>query len=228
MQCLTQSKAGRGGYVSEQRRQKMLDTEFEERTKLLEKKCSIDACFYAFADTVKTHNYQKPNVSHGWIGLKSLMHPGSGPNQVIVHFILLESDLLLQQQTVGALGVNLIFACFQYYKFPSKFLQSLLDNLATDRIEISMIRMTEPELDYVDNRLLDVQLVKNGMTEGIMFDSHGSVQQPTDMLYKKNVLAFRGSFRPITYVGFDMLKTSFSIFNRDKNYNNSTPWCCVK
>ncbi len=208
-----------GRYVSEQRLQKMLDTEFEELTKLLDKKCSIDTRFFAFADTVETLNYQKTNQGHGWIGLKFQMNPGSGPNQVIVHFNLLESDPLQQQQTIGVLGVNLIFACFHYCKFPNKFLQSLLDNLATDRIEISMIRMAGPELDYVDNRLLGVQLVKNGMTEGIMFDRHGSIQQPTDMLYKKNVLAFRGSFRPITYVGFDMLKTSFSIFKRDKNYN---------
>ena len=39
------------------------------------------------------------------------------------------------------------------------------------------------------------------------------------MLYKKNVLAFRGSFRPITYVGFDMLKTSYGIFKRDEDYD---------
>ena len=73
-------------------------------------------------------------------------------------------------------------------------------------------------LDYVDNRLLAVQLVKNRMAKAIMFDRYGNVQEPADMLYKKNVLAFRGNFRPITYIGFDMLKTSYSIFKRDEDY----------
>ncbi len=208
-----------GRYVSEHRLQKMLNTEFVEITNLLEDKCSIDTRFFAFANTVETLNYRKTNQGHGWIGLKFLLEPGSKPNQVVVHVNLLENDPIIQQQTIGVLGVNLIFACFYYYKYPNQFLQSLLDNLATDRIEISMIRMSGPELDYVDNRLLGVQLVKNKMAEAIMFDRNGDVQQPTDMLYKKNVLAFRGSFRPITYVGFDMLKSSYSIFKRDENYS---------
>ena len=210
-----------GRYVSEQRLHKMLDTEFTELTKLLEEKRHDETRFFTFANTVETLNYKKTNQGHGWIGLKFLLQPGSMPNQVIVHVNLLENDQLLQQQTIGILGVNLIFACFNYHEHPNQFLQSLLDNLSTDRIEITMVRMSGPELDYVDNRLLAVQLVKNEMTEAIMFDRNGSVQQPTDMLYKKNVLAFRGSFRPITYVGFDMLKSSFSIFKLDKNYSKS-------
>jgi hypothetical protein len=46
-----------------------------------------------------------------------------------------------------------------------------------DRIEITMMRMHGPDLDYVDNRLLGVQLVKNGMTSAMMFDRFGKVQQ---------------------------------------------------
>jgi len=213
------SPQGGGRYVSEPRLQQMLDTEFAEVTSLLEKKCSPDIRFFAFGNTVETLNYRKTNQGHGWLGLKFILKAGSGPNQVIVHVKLLENDPLLQTQTLGILGVNLVFACFYFHEYPNQFLQSLLDNLSTDRIEITMVRMSGPELSYVDNRLLAVQLVKNGMTDAVMFDRKGNVQQPTDMLYKKNVLAFRGSFRPITYVGFDMLKTSYSIFKRDKNYN---------
>ncbi len=44
---------------------------------------------------------------------------------------------------------------------------------------------------------------------------------------KKNVLIFRGSFRPITYVTTDMLKTSFGLFKKDEDYdkNNTLPLC---
>jgi hypothetical protein len=78
--------------------------------------------------------------------------------------------------------------------------------------------MSGPDLDYVDNRLLGVQLVKNGMTRAIMFDAEGNVQQPSDMLYKKNALVFRGSFRPITYVAKDIINSSIELFKKDEDY----------
>lgn len=207
-----------GRYVAEERLLKMLDTEYNEVVRLLTARRHANTCFFAFANTVSTINYRKDNKSHGWLGIRFQLKPRSAANEVILHVRLLESDALMQQKTLGDLGVNLIFACYYYHDTPNTFLQSLMDNLSADRIEITMIRMGGQELDYVDNRLLAVQLVKNDMTKAIMFDRNGDVQEPADMLYKKNVLAFRGSFRPITYVGFDMLKTSYSIFKRDEDY----------
>lgn len=96
-----------------------------------------------------------------------------------------------------------------------------MDSLLPDQLEITMIEMSGPELDYVDNRLLGVQLVKNGMAKAIIFDNKGHVQTPEDMLYKKNVLAFRGSFRPITHVGFDMIQSSYDLFKRDEDYEKT-------
>jgi len=212
------NKNKEGRYVSEGRLQKMLDTEYGDLTTLLKDLRTPDTTFFSFANTVETLNFAKTNDAHGWMGVKFQFRAGTEPNEVILHVNLKENDALLQQQTIGVLGVNLIFACFYHNDKPNEFLRSLLDNLSRDRIEISMIRMSGPDLDYVDNRLLAVQLVKNDMTSAVMFDRKGNVQQPSDMLYKKNVLAFRGSFRPITYVGFDMLKTSYSIFKRDRHY----------
>lgn len=206
-------------YVSRERLELMLETEYKDLVRVLSGSRDANTRFFAFADTVSTINYQKNNVSHGWIGAEFQLEPGEAPNRVILHVRLLENDNVLQQNTLGVLGVNLLYACFYEWKWPNTFLQSLLDNLSTDRIEITMIHMSGPQLGYVDNRLLAVQLVKNGMTNAIMFDRHGNVQEPGDMLYKKNVLAFRGSFRPITYVGIDMLKTSYGIFKRDEDYD---------
>jgi len=212
-----QDKAGR--YVSEGRLLKMLNTEFNELVHILKDKKSEDTCFFAFANTVATINFKKDNEGHGWLGLRFQLTPNTDPNEIILHVRLLENDAILQQGTLGKLGINLIFACYHLHEYPNSFLQSLLDNLSSDCLEINMMRMKGPDLDWVDNRLLAVQLVKNGMTTAIMFDRNGDVQEPADMLYKKNVLAFRGSFRPITYVGFDMLKTSYSIFKRDEDYD---------
>ncbi len=208
-----------GRYVSEGRLNKMLEREFQEINNLLKERKDENTRYFSFANTVTTVNFSKDNYSHGWLGIYFQLNPGSESNKVVLHVNLLENDALLQQQTLGILGVNLIWACYKKYDRPNDFIKSLMDNLSSDRLEISMLRMSGPDLNYVDNRLLSVQLVKNGMTSATIFDRNGDVQQPADMLYKKNVLAFRGSFRPITYVGFDMLKTSYRMFKKDKNYD---------
>lgn len=214
-------------YVSRERLELMLDAEYNELTGLLENKDHAARRFFTFADTVSTLNYYKDNISHGWMGVRFQLTENGAFNQVILHVRLLENDNVLQQNTLGILGVNLIYACYYFWDRPNAFLQSLLDNLSRDRLAITMIHMSGPELSYVDNRLLGVQLVKNDMAKAIMFDRYGHVQEPDDMLYKKNVLIFRGSFRPVTYVTTDMLKTSFGLFKKDEDYDktNTLPIC---
>ncbi len=212
-------KSPSGRYVSEQRLMQMLDIEFKSLQDLLGSKRGEHTRFFAFANTVTTLNFKKNNDPHGWIGMRFQLNPGDPPNDVVLHVRLLENDSLLQQKTLGILGVNLIYACYYNYQYPNSFLKSLLESISDDRIEIDMIRMNGPDLEYVDNRLLAVQLVKNGMTSVTMFDRHGKVQQPADLLYKKNTMVLRGSFRPITYVGFDMLKSGFSLFKDEVGFD---------
>lgn len=210
-------KSPTGRYVCKDRLVQMLNREFNSLTDLLKERES-NTRFFAFANTVATLNYRKDNESHGWLGVRFQLHPGSKYNEVIIHVRLLENDGVQQQQTLGVLGVNLIYACYYNYQYPNSFLQSLLEDISSDRVEIDMISMHGPELDYVDNRLLAVQLVKNGMTPAAMFDRHSQVQQPSDMLYKKNIMVLRGSFRPITHAGFDMLKNGFALFKEEVGY----------
>ncbi len=216
----------KGRHVSEQRLQKMLNYEFKEVTRLLHTE-NEETTFFALANTVEVLNFMKTNKSHGWMGVKFQLTPNSKPNEVIIHIKLLENDALLQQSTIGVLGVNLLFACKYYHDSPNTFLKSLTDNLSVDRFRITMMRMSGPNLDYIDNKLLAVQLVKNKMTRTIMFDKHGNVQQPSDMLYKKNVLAFRGSFMPVTYIAKDILNKSMALFALDEDYevDNTLSFC---
>ena len=219
-----QNKSGR--YVSEVRLQKMLQREYAELIALLTDR-NPETSFFAFANTVEVLNFSKSNYSHGWMGVKFQLTPKQKPNLIIMHVKLLENDGMLQQRTLGILGVNLLYACKYFNQNPNIFLQSLTDNLSMDRFRITMMRMSGPDLDYVDNRLLGVQLVKNGMTKAIMFDNKGNVQQPSEMLYKKNVLAFRGSFRPITYISKDILNESLNLFQKDEDYTskNTLSFC---
>ena len=208
-----------GRYVSDDRLKKMLNKEYNDLLNVISEQRDSKTALYAFADTVETLNYMKTNQGQGWMGVCFQGSNRELPNEVIIHFRLLENDALLQQYTLGTLGVNLIYACFHYNEDPNTFLQSLMDNLDTYRIDVDMIQMKGPDLDYIDNRLLGVQLVKNGMTHAVMFDKDGVVQQPADMFYKKDILAIRGSFRPITFVGFDMIKTSTEMLKKEEIYD---------
>jgi hypothetical protein len=214
-------------YVSKDRLQKMLAIEYHELISVLKEVRDPKTCFFVFANTVVTINYKKNNDARGWLGVKFQLEPDTEPNEVVIHTSLLEKDNLLQQYTLGILGINLIHACLYHNDNPTIFLNALMDNLSSDRLEITMIHTNGPHLDYIDNRLLSVQLVKNGMAQACMFDRYGNVFEPSDLVYKKNVLAFRGSFRPITYVGFDMLKTSYGLFKKDEDYdkNNTIALC---
>jgi hypothetical protein len=211
-----------GRYVSQDRLLKMLYKEYSDLTEILVDEKHNDSLFFAFANTVEILNYHKTNQAHGWMGVRFQYSSREKPNEVLVHFNLLENDALLQQYTLGSLGVNLIYACFHHVFYPNSFMQSIMDNLDSHRVEIDMVSMKGPDLDYVDNRLLGVQLVKNGMTNVVMFDSSGNIAQAADLVYKKDIIAIRGSFRPITHVGFDMVRTSKQMLEREGNYKDET------
>jgi hypothetical protein len=49
-------------------------------------------------------------------------------------------------------------------------LRYLYDHLDKDQLEIDTINFSGPRFADVDNRLMSLQLVKNGMTDAVMFD----------------------------------------------------------
>jgi hypothetical protein len=104
---------------------------------------------------------------------------------------------------------------------PEDILMSLLDGLTARRIEIDMFRLSGPDFKHVDNRLMALKMVKNGLTKAAMFGPDGNVMQPTDELYKKNVLVLRGRFRPPTQVNVDMLLTSRRHFKQEQDVDRS-------
>ena len=57
------------------------------------------------------------------------------------------------------------------------------------------------------------------MTNATVFDNDHNVRPPSDIFYKKNIMVLRGSFRPITLVGVDMLKKGFELFKTENNCN---------
>jgi len=199
-------------YVSESRLTKMLDKEYGLLIERLEKQRGAASTFFVFANTVAALNYHKTNVGHGWMGVRYQLKTGGDYNDVLLHVKLLDNDNNLQQQAMGILGVNLIYACFRYYENPSLFLLSLIDDLSKDRLQIDMIRFEGPDFAKVDNRLISLRLVTFGFSDAAVFGPDGKNQQPSEVLYKKHIVVVRGRFRPVINVHLDMLKTGMKQF----------------
>ncbi len=200
-------------YVCRPRLKKMLDHEYDLLIERLPDRTQTTR-FFAFANTMEALNYTRTNQAHGWIGMRFQCHPNSPCNECIIHVKMFDNDAVLQQQAIGVVGVNLIFACF-FIKDPEEFLNSLLDGLVPGRIEIDMLKLSGPDYKHIDNRLMSLKLVKNGLTQGAMFAPDGEVLQPSEALYKKNVLIMRGRFRPVTHVNVDMLLAARKQFKKE-------------
>ena len=202
-----------GRYVCESRLKKMIDREYLLLQERLDRKKHPQKSFFSFANTITTTKYNEDqHPGHGWMGVRFQLNPDDDPNDVIIHIRLHEHEARLQQETVGILGVNLMYACFYYNDSPEKFIKSLYDNLTRKQIEIDMVQMNGKNFQHIDNRLLSLLLVKNGMTEAVIFGPDGRNLQPSDVLYKKNILTLRGSFRPVTKVNIDMIKNGLNEF----------------
>ena len=205
-----------GRYVCESRLKKIINREYSLLEERLDRLKHPNKYFFSFANTVATTKYNESNEpGHGWIGVQFQLNPDEDPNDVIIHIRLHEHDAKLQQETVGVLGVNLLYACFYHNTEPTEFIQSLYDNLTRKQIEIDMVHMNGSRFQNLDNRLLSLLLVKNGMTEAVIFGPDGQNLQPSDVLYKKNILALRGSFRPVTKVNIDMIKNGLNEFVKE-------------
>ena len=203
-------------YVTEPRLKRMLTHEIELIEDRLSRNKHPEKLFFSYANTVATIDFAKKFKGHGWVGIKFQLDPLEGYNEIILHIRFKQTDARLQQETLGVLGVNLIYGAFYMNDRPKELLKSFYDNLDTDQIEIDMINFSGPRFMYVDNRLMSLQLVKNGMTDAVMFGANGNNLLPAQVLYKKNILALRGSFRPVTKVNVDMLEKAQEMFYNEK------------
>jgi hypothetical protein len=128
---------------------------------------------------------------------------------------MLDIENAAQQEALGIVGVNLIHgACF-LHDVPERLLESLLDGLTTNRIEIDLIGFSGDEFHSVDNRVMSLRLVQLGLTGAAMFSAAGKVLQPSEVLYKKPVLIERGRFRPVTYVNLDLAAAALRAFEAE-------------
>ncbi len=204
-----------GRYVSEERLNRMVQYEFDLLKERLAEPRGSESTFFAFANTVAAKSYRGTHDCHGWLGIRFQAAPGGEPNDIVLHVRMLDKENVQQQEALGVIGVNLIYGAFYYRDDPVKLIRSLLDNLGPARIEVDLIRFTGPAFAHLNNRLLNLQLIQQGLTRAVMFTPDGKVAQSSEVLYKKAVLVERGSFRPVTLVNVDMLTMARKQFGEE-------------
>ena len=205
-----------GRYVTQPRLKKMLSYEMRLMEERISREKHPEKLFFSYANTVATIDFAKKYKGHGWLGIRFQLDPFQKEfDEIILHIRFKQTDARLQQETLGTLGVNLIYGAFFKYDRPKKLLKYLYDHINNDTVEIDMINFSGPNFKGVDNRLMSLQLIKNDMTDAVMFGPDGNNLLPATILYKKSILALRGSFRPVTKVNMDMFKKSYDIFTRE-------------
>lgn len=191
-------------YVSRVRLGTMLDHEHKLLIERLDQTLGAQRLFFVFADTVAARSFKQHNEAHGWLGVRFQTDFRGEPSQIIIHVRMLDEGNVEQQEALGVVGVNLIYGAF-YHAKAEELISSLQENLAPGRIEVDMIKFSGPAFAQVDNRLMSLQLVSQGLTDAVMFRADGETVQPAEVFYKKAILVERGSFRPVTYATNDML-----------------------
>lgn len=203
-------------YVSRDRLTQMMNHEYDLLIKRLDDSRGSESTFFAYANTVSAASYSNNKNCHGWMGIRYQICPKSPPNEIIIHVRMLDKTPSAQQEALGIVGVNFIWAALVYHTDMAEFVPSLLDHLDNSRIEVDMLEFNGPDFKHIRNRVVSLQLVENGLTNAVMFGQGDEVLQPSEALYKKSILVERGSFRPITHVNMDMLQSAGAQFVQEK------------
>lgn len=210
-------------FVSRERLQAMLECEWTQLLARLGASRGDRCTFFVFADTVATRSYSRDEDGSGWMGVRFQEAPGGPPSEVLLHVHLLDPEPVRQQEDLGLLGLDLVYATFFLRHDPTAFVASLLDGLHRSRIEVDVLSVSGPAFAHVDNRLLALALVEQGLTEATMFTAEGEVVQPSEVLYKKSILLARGAFRPVTLLGLDIMERTRTQFLTDAGLGDEAP-----
>lgn len=208
-------------YVCRERLDAMLEHEYQLVLERLDNKRGAETRFFAFANTVAARSYSHKMDGHGWLGIRFQTQPREAFSQIDLHVNLHGQKNLQDQETLGILGVNLIFAALHLHFNPEQLLIALADGLYSELCEIDMIDFSGPAFAKVDNRLMALRLVEKGLSNAAMFNADGHIVQVAEQLWKKAVIVERSRFRPPTHFTINLLDCARDAFLKDTQLQTS-------
>jgi hypothetical protein len=186
---------GRGTrYVSQPRLEAMMESEWKQLLGELQASRGATTRFFTYVDTISARNFAGTNECHGWVGLRFQQEPGGPASDVVLHINLQDSTNLQQQEAVGILGVNLIYAAVHHLDVSEEFLSCVFEDLSLERVEIDLVDLKGPAFETWDKGQLHAMLVTNGYAEAVAFSADGKAIPPTELLYKKALVLAPGVF----------------------------------
>jgi len=212
-------------YVSQERLRAMLDYEYKLLVERLAATRGANTRFFSFCNTVKAKAYHDDGNWHGWLGVRFQLKPEAPPSDLIVHVRMLDYEHDAQMEALGILGVNMLDAVYNYCSSLSKFVSALGQGLGNQRIELDMVRLEGHGFEMLDNRLLAIELIQQGLMDAALFTVNGEVVQPAEALYKKSVLLMRGSFDPVINLHLYMMQQARQAFLQQQSKNNDCSEC---
>jgi hypothetical protein len=181
-------------YVSKERLEAMVDSEWTQLLHQLNKSRGSETRFFSFVDTISARNYAGTNEAHGWVGLRFQLRPGGQPSEIVLHINMSDPSNPLQQEAIGILGVNLIYAVFYQLQTKESFFLNIAQELE-QRLEIDYVELRGAAFEGWDQRAILAHLVGAGLAEAVCFLPGGSSEPPIDVLHKKAVVLAPGSFQ---------------------------------
>ncbi|HEX5636767.1 MAG TPA: TonB-dependent receptor, partial [Gammaproteobacteria bacterium] len=138
-------------YVSRERLGTMLDHEYRLVVERLDAHRGAESTFFAFANTVAARSFTRTDDGQGWLGIRFQTSPRHEPSQIVIHVHLRGKESIQDQETLGILGVNLIYGALYHHANPVLLMESLMDGWYTEMVEIDMIEFSGPAFAGVDN-----------------------------------------------------------------------------
>ena len=181
-------------YVSRQRLEAMLDTEWTQLLSQLDMTRGSQTRFFSFVDTVSARNYAGTNDPHGWIGLRFQLEPAAAPNDILLHINMRDPSNDLEQEAIGILGVSLIYAAFYQLQTKESFFDGLAQDVVRERIEVDFVDFRGPAFTGWDRSTVLAYLVRAGLAEATFFSATGACVPPTEAFCKKAVVLAPGYF----------------------------------
>src|SRR5690606_31202815 len=126
----------------------------------------------------------------------------------------------IQQNVLGILGVNLVYAAYYYNHDVQLLVESLADNLSFGSVEIDMISLRGPAFKHTNDRLVNLYLIEKGFSSAAIFDPNGNVTQAKDLLYKKDIMILRTKYLQKSIPNFDLFNRAVEQFKASENVDD--------
>jgi hypothetical protein len=197
-------------YVSRPRLQAMLESEWKQLLEQLQATRGSNTRFFAFVDTISARNYSGTNDCHGWVGLRFLRQPEDAPSDIILHINLMDPSNVQQQEAVGILGVNLLYAAYHVPASVEEVLASVFEELAPQRVEIDCMEWSGPAFAHWNREEVHALLVVGGYAEAVVFQADETLAPPNELLYKRALVLAPGRFDSVSSLHGDLIHNTLA------------------